>query len=108
MTSPPIIALFFEIDCTCFTYMFLIMYIVIFVQSDDIQRHISCLTAWRLTAAPLPADEALSLATKLRDHYMRCLKLGLVTATITEFCAPDAYGILAAHHYFYAGNHLFD
>lgn len=70
--------------------------------SDDIQRHVSCLSIWRMVAEPLNADGALSLATKLRDHYMRCLKQGLVTATITEFCPADAYGVLAAHHYFYA------
>ncbi|KAJ8712829.1 hypothetical protein PYW08_008133 [Mythimna loreyi] len=71
--------------------------------ADDIQRHVSCLSAWRLVAAPLPADGALALATTLRGHYLRCLKKGLITSTITEFCAADAYGILAAHHYYYAG-----
>ncbi|XP_075983663.1 phagocyte signaling impaired [Anticarsia gemmatalis] len=70
--------------------------------TDDIQRHVSCLAAWRLVAEPLPGAEALALALKLRDHYMRCLKNGLLTSTTTEFCAADSYGILAAHHYFYA------
>ncbi|XP_047032978.1 phagocyte signaling-impaired protein [Helicoverpa zea] len=70
---------------------------------DDIQRHVSCLSAWRLVAAPLPAGEALALATTLRGHYVRCLNKGLVTSTVTEFCATDSYGILAAHHYYYAG-----
>ncbi|KAJ8711174.1 hypothetical protein PYW07_008416 [Mythimna separata] len=71
--------------------------------ADDIQRHVSCLSAWRLVAEPLPADGALALATTLRGHYLRCLKKGLITSSITEFCAADAYGILAAHHYYYAG-----
>ncbi|KAF9796669.1 hypothetical protein SFRURICE_010640, partial [Spodoptera frugiperda] len=71
--------------------------------ADDIQRHISCLAAWRLVAAPLSSTGALELAATLRGHYMRCLQKGLVTSNITEFCAADHYGILAAHHYFYAG-----
>ncbi|XP_063833305.1 phagocyte signaling-impaired protein [Ostrinia nubilalis] len=70
--------------------------------TDDIQRHISCMAAWRIAAAPLSATECLDLAHTLRGHYLRCLSKGLVTATITEFCAADGYGILAAHHYFYA------
>ncbi|KAG6464060.1 hypothetical protein O3G_MSEX014247 [Manduca sexta] len=69
---------------------------------EDVQRHISCISAWRLVASPLPAAEALDLANILRRHYIRCLEKGLVTATTTEFCAADGYGILAAHHYFYA------
>ncbi|XP_026740419.1 phagocyte signaling-impaired protein [Trichoplusia ni] len=71
--------------------------------ADDIQRHISCLSIWRMVAAPLPADGALALAATLKGHYLRCLHRGLVTSNITEFCAVDSYGILAAHHYFYAG-----
>ncbi|KAI8441951.1 hypothetical protein MSG28_005623 [Choristoneura fumiferana] len=74
--------------------------------ADDIQRHISCLSLWRLTAAPLPAPECLELASTLRRHYLRCLYRGLVTATVTEFCYADGYGLLAAHHYFYAASQL--
>ncbi|KAL0818460.1 hypothetical protein ABMA28_008920 [Loxostege sticticalis] len=70
--------------------------------TDDIQRHISCVAAWRIAAAPLPASECLCLANTLRGHYLRCLSKGLVTATLTEFCATDGYGVLAAHHYFFA------
>ncbi|CAH0696666.1 unnamed protein product [Spodoptera exigua] len=71
--------------------------------ADDIQRHVSCLAAWRLVAAPLPSTGALELAATLRGHYLRCLQKGLVTSNITEFCPADNYGILAVHHYFYAG-----
>lgn len=74
---------------------------------DDVQRHVSCLSVWRMVAEPLSAEGALALAETLRDHYMRCLKTDLVTSTITEFCAADSYGVLAAHHYFYAGKCLF-
>ncbi|KAM3964040.1 LOW QUALITY PROTEIN: phagocyte signaling impaired [Aphomia sociella] len=70
--------------------------------TDDIQRHVSCIGAWRLTAAPLPAAGCLALASTLRRHYLRAVEKGLVTATPTELCATDMYGILAAHHYFYA------
>ncbi|KAJ2940291.1 hypothetical protein O0L34_g11865 [Tuta absoluta] len=69
---------------------------------DDIQRHLSCMSAWRLTAPPMSAEACLSLASSLRRNYLRCLGDGLVTATFTEFCSADGYGILAAHHYFYA------
>ncbi|RVE47920.1 hypothetical protein evm_007434 [Chilo suppressalis] len=68
----------------------------------DVQRHISCLAAWRLAAAPMTAEECLELANTLRTHYLRSFSKGLLTATLTEFCATDGYGILAAHHYFYA------
>lgn len=61
------------------------------------------MTAWRLVAPPFLADGALALARTLRRQYLRCLEKGLVTATITEFCSTDGYGLLAAHHYFYAG-----
>lgn len=61
------------------------------------------MTAWRLTAPPLSAPEALKFANTLRRNYLRCLKQRLVVANITEFCSADGYGILAAHHYFYAG-----
>ncbi|CAH0713545.1 unnamed protein product, partial [Brenthis ino] len=69
---------------------------------DDIQRHISCICAWRLTAPVASASEQLSVATALRRQYLRCVARRLVTATPTEFCAADGYGTLAAHHYFYA------
>ncbi|XP_061722814.1 phagocyte signaling-impaired protein [Cydia pomonella] len=59
---------------------------------DDIQRHISCLSLWRLTAAPLPAAACLSLAARLRAHYLRA--------------NSDGYAILAAHHYIYAAIEL--
>ncbi|XP_063540897.1 phagocyte signaling-impaired protein [Cydia strobilella] len=59
---------------------------------DDIQRHISCLSLWRLTAAPLPAADCLSLADRLRAHYLRA--------------NSDGYAILAAHHYIYAAIEL--
>ncbi|CAF4802929.1 unnamed protein product [Pieris macdunnoughi] len=68
----------------------------------DIQRHISCLLAWRLTAPMGSAEENLNVAEMLRRHYLRSLQRGLVTSTATEFCATDSYGILAAHHFFYA------
>ncbi|XP_064074356.1 phagocyte signaling-impaired protein [Vanessa tameamea] len=69
---------------------------------DDIQRHISCLCAWRLTSPTCTADEYLDVAATLRRQYLRCVRQRLVAATTTEFCAADGYGILAAHHYFYA------
>ncbi|CAH2229462.1 jg20847 [Pararge aegeria aegeria] len=69
---------------------------------DDIQRHISCLCAWRLTSPLGTAEEYLAVATTLRKQYLRCASRGLVTATQTEYCAADGYGTLAAHHYFYA------
>ncbi|KAF9410888.1 hypothetical protein HW555_010175 [Spodoptera exigua] len=64
--------------------------------ADDIQRHVSCLAAWRLVAAPQPSAGALELAATLRGHYLRCLQKGLVTSNITEFCPADNYGILAS------------
>ncbi|XP_038215805.1 phagocyte signaling-impaired protein [Zerene cesonia] len=70
--------------------------------TNDIQRHVSCLSAWRLTAPSGTAEENINIANLLRRHYLRCLEKGLVTATLTEFCAADSYGTLAAHHYFYA------
>ncbi|XP_053616988.1 phagocyte signaling-impaired protein [Plodia interpunctella] len=74
--------------------------------TEDVQRHISCLSAWRLTAAPLRPAESLALAAILRRHYLRCVHRKLLTATATELCAVDVYGILAAHHYFYAAMDL--
>ncbi|CAK1541799.1 unnamed protein product [Leptosia nina] len=72
------------------------------VNANDIQKHVSCLYAWRLTAPVGSAEENLSIARLLRKHYLRCLEQGLVTSTVTEFCAADNYGTLAAHHFFYA------
>ncbi|CAH2093565.1 unnamed protein product [Euphydryas editha] len=69
---------------------------------DDIQRHISCICAWRLTSPLSTADEYLNIATILRRQYLRCVSQKLITATPTEFCVADGYGTLAAHHYFYA------
>ncbi|XP_041972025.1 phagocyte signaling-impaired protein [Aricia agestis] len=69
---------------------------------DDIQRHISCLQAWRLTSPEGTLEENLTIANTLRRHYLRCLNKGLVTATPTEFCSADQYAVLASHHYFYA------
>ncbi|RVE40971.1 hypothetical protein evm_014380 [Chilo suppressalis] len=66
----------------------------------DVQRHISCLAAWRLAAAPMTAEECLELANTLRTHYLRSFSKGLLTATLTEFCATDGCGMLAAHHFF--------
>ncbi|XP_060806702.1 phagocyte signaling-impaired protein [Amyelois transitella] len=74
--------------------------------TEDVQRHISCLIAWRLTAKPLNAEENLALAELLRRHYLRSVERKLLTATVTELCAVDVYGIFAAHHYFYAAMDL--
>ncbi|XP_059048216.1 phagocyte signaling-impaired protein [Achroia grisella] len=70
--------------------------------TEDIQRHVSCIGAWRLSAARLDASQCVQLADTLRRHYLRSVERGLLTATSTELCATDLYGILAAHHYFYA------
>lgn len=69
---------------------------------DDIQRHISCLTAWRLTAPRPGTTDALQLAATLRRHYLRSLEKNMIKYSTTEFCSADSYAILAAHHYFYA------
>ncbi|XP_045770596.1 phagocyte signaling-impaired protein [Maniola jurtina] len=69
---------------------------------DDIQRHISCLCAWRLTSPLGSAEEYLVVASALRRQYLRCVSRRLLTATQTEFGPADGYGTLAAHHYFYA------
>lgn len=72
-------------------------------KADDIQRHLSCIGAWRICGAPFSAAEAVDLGIRMHKQYMRALANGLVTSTATEFCAADGYALLAAHHYFYAG-----
>ncbi|XP_068623793.1 phagocyte signaling-impaired protein [Battus philenor] len=74
----------------------------------DVQRHVSCVSAWRMCAPPLDAPGCLALARALRSQHARCLRAGLLTATPTEPCAADAYAVLAAHHYFYAATQLQD
>ncbi|OWR55035.1 putative Phagocyte signaling-impaired protein [Danaus plexippus plexippus] len=69
---------------------------------DDIQRHISCLCAWQLTSPVRTGEDYLNIASLLRYQYLRCANKKLITATLTEFCAADGYGTLAAHFYFYA------
>ncbi|KPI99103.1 Phagocyte signaling-impaired protein [Papilio xuthus] len=70
----------------------------------DIQRHVSCLCAWRLCAPPPDAADSLALADALRAHYLRCV--GAAPAPTppapTDASPADAYATLAAHHYCYA------
>ncbi|CAH2052835.1 unnamed protein product, partial [Iphiclides podalirius] len=71
----------------------------------DIQRHISCMCAWRVCSPEAGAEagaEWARLGRTLSAHYLRCLRGGLVTASATEACAADGYATLAAHHYFHA------